>query len=162
MDNEIKRAYYHLRQDHIFQGSVDGVIIQHRMPASSALMWARREVEIQQAWDEAGDNVRIRKEPDLYFDFDEDFGDTFDCNVNDDINPNVIKKQKKAVKEQISIYGVWILIGEYKCGHCGSWVQADVLGGIIGEDDMGMNEEVMMSTLKEYHEHKHYDQHQRR
>ena len=102
----------------------------------NALQWARYEIaakETQTQFDdlESQGLVRIRHEPD-YVDFENMCGDMFDPDVNTDIKPEILEREKEEYCDKLNRDGVWFVISEYFDGK--EWQHADSIGAIEGTD----------------------------
>ena len=95
------------------------------------------------------DIVRIRIEPDDSADLDNLLGDCFDPDVNSDIQPHVLARQRQEEIDRINRDGVYGIIGEYKCPCCGNWQQVDSCWGFIGDDwkDSGYDLDIKQAAL---------------
>jgi len=94
--------------------------------------------------------VRIRVEPDEFFDLDNLLGDTYDPSVNTDIPPERLERERKAEINRINRDGVWGIVGEYFNGE--TWEVADSVWGFVGDDwqDSGYDVDIKQSTINAY------------
>lgn len=116
--------------------------------ASSALHDAR----IRARFDNLDGVVRIRLEPDDYFDIDDLMGDCFDeiinCNCPGGIR--AIRAEKSAFINRVECDGVWVAVAEFFDGD--EWIQTDCIGGFVGDDfyKSGYDIDLMASAIKAY------------
>lgn len=114
-----------------------------------AIQHARTQIEWEKA--EAEGLVRLRVKPDDCCNLDDLLGDVYNPDVNTDIHPARLERERKQEIQRINDYGVWGIVGEYKCECCGQWTQADSVWGFVGDDwtDSGYDSDVMQATLDE-------------
>jgi len=116
--------------------------------------WAIHQARTRVAWEkaEAEGVVRMRVEPDECSNLDDLLGDVYNPDVNTDIHPARLEREKEQEIQRINDYGVWGIIGEYKCPCCGEWTNADSVWGFVDEDwrDSGYDSDVMASTLEQH------------
>jgi len=101
--------------------------------------------------DDAGYVYIDRQDDDLGID--DLFGDCFDPNVNSDINPNVLKKQRAAAIDRASREGLWIMVAKAKKddSNYDGWEETDSIGGFVGDDFYGSGyEEQMYLSAMDY------------
>ena len=101
-------------------------------------------------WQQAENDglVRLRIEPDELCDYDNLAGDSFNPEVNTDIQPHVLAREEREFIDKINRDGVWgIIIGEFWNGE--EWIHADSVWGFVGDDwkDSGYDLNVKDATL---------------
>ena len=96
------------------------------------------------------DKVRIVAHPDGWCDLDDLLGDTFNSDVNTDIKPEILERERQHEIDRISNDGVWCLVAEYWDGE--EWQCADSVGGFIGNDfsTSGYEPDLMRSAINAY------------
>ena len=147
MNAQIMAKYKELRKDYIGLYSGTGKVYHHKVKADQALKLARYHVTTKERWEQAGDSVRLRIEPDYDADFDFLCGDSFNPDVNPDIQPHVLERQEKEFLDLVNREGVYGIIGEYRCPCCGEWNQADSCWGFVGDDWHEVDVDIMSATL---------------
>ena len=97
--------------------------------------------------------VRLQIIPDEFVDLDNLFGDCYNPDVNTDIKPEILEKQRQQEIDRINQDGVWGIVGEYFNGV--EWVQTDSVWGFVGSDwqDSGYDSDIMAATVEAYHSH---------
>lgn len=75
--------------------------------------------------------ARIEKIADEFYNFDDLCGDAFNPEVNDDIDPAQLRKEKAAFKQRVKRSGVWIMELLVNGESCGS------ICGFVGNDFYG-------------------------
>ena len=147
MKAQIMAKYRELRKDHIGLYAGTGARYHHKVTAARALKSARYDITTRERWEQAGDSVRLRIEPDLDADFDNLAGDSFNPDANPDIQPHILERQEKEFLDQVNREGVYGIIGEYRCPCCGEWNQADSCWGFVGDDWHEVDLDIMGATL---------------
>lgn len=101
------------------------------------------EVTTQRCFDMMSDHgfVRLSEDPDD-LGLEDLFGDCYDPEVNSDINPNVLEKQRKAAERRLEIEGLWYVESVYRDAAGDGWHDADGIGGFIGNDFYGSGYEI--------------------
>ena len=92
-------------------------------------------------------HVRIVEHPDEYVDLDDLLGESYDPNVNPDIKPEILERERQDEIERINRDGVWGYTAEYWNG--ATWEHADSICGFVGNDftKSGYNTDLMQSAL---------------
>ncbi len=128
---QIELAFYRrFRQPSIKQGATYYHV--WRTPAKNALDMARTLAAFQECEDET---VRLRCEPDEHCDMENLKGDTFNREVNTDIQESRMAREEKEFEESIERDGVWGIIGEYLNPATGQWEHGDSCWGFAGYKD---------------------------
>jgi hypothetical protein len=126
--------------------------------------WALRNAKTRMEWDKKNGqivgeyerhheakrgDVRLRIVADESIDLDNLFGDTFNPDVNTDIHPQRLERERQAEIDRVNRDGVWGIVGEFFDGE--EWQHADSCFGFIGEDwkDSGYDTNIMASTLEQ-------------
>lgn len=96
--------------------------------------------------------VRIRVEPDESCDYEDLAGDTFNPDVNNDIPVEQLEREEREFKNRLECDGVWGVIGEVKCAHCGNWEHVDSCWGFVGDDwkESGYDVDIMAACIEAY------------
>jgi hypothetical protein len=146
---KVVKLYREIRQDHVARYAGNGAIYHHKVTAQASYDAAKRIVDIRSRWQEAEDQglVRLNVVPDYCTDDEYLFGDTYDPDVNSDIRPAVLARQKKEAIERIDRDGVWGIESEFYDGE--EWVSADRIWGFVGDDwkDSGSDLDVCVAAL---------------
>jgi len=107
---------------------------------------------------EVNSRIKIEKVADNHCQGDEEylFGDSFDPEVNSDIDPIELKKQLKAEQRRVKRWGVWGYVAFGKCRCCDSWKQLDSIWGFIGNDFIGSgyDDDLMQACLDHLNRYK--------
>lgn len=150
MDAQIMTEYQKIRTPYYAFFAGTGAHYQHQVTAEQALKLARYHVKVNTIWNaHAESDVRLQIEPDDSADIDFLMGDSFDPEVNPEINPSKLSKEKEAFINRLDRDGVWGIVGQYKCKACGHWLTADSVWGFVGDDwqESGYDLDVKASTL---------------
>lgn len=147
MNADILSIYKNNRKPYYSTYAGTGKHYEHQVKAIDALESARDKVKINTLWSENENSVRIRVEPDYDVDLDFLLGDSYNPEVNPDIQPHVLKRQEKEEIDRINREGVYGIIGEYKCHCCGNWQTADSVWGFVGDDWKEAEDEIKYATL---------------
>lgn len=152
----VKEEYKKIRKPRVGRYAGNGEVYHHILTAKTALKSAKHKVKTQNLWEEAGDSVRLRVEPDYTFYPEDLMGDAYNPEANPDINPTLLEKQKKEFIQRCEREGIYFLIGEYECPCCGEWTVADSVGGFVGDDWKGSRHDIdiMNTTVEAYRESK--------
>lgn len=111
--------------------------------AQFALSAAKTQVEFDD-----NENVRLVVVPDELCSMDDLKGDIFNPEANPDIPASRLEREEKEFEEKVNREGVYGLVGEYRCPHCGEWKHADSCWGFVGDDYDGYKYDCMAATLK--------------
>jgi len=155
MNTKVLERYKELRQDHVNRSPYTGKIRHYKVSAKFALNSAKNYVKVMSAWKQYEDDlVRLEIVPDeSYYSPDDLFGDTFNPDVNDDIDPERLAKEEQEAIERANRDGIWGIVGKFKCNcncpRCDGWHTSDSVWGFIGDDwkDSGYDIDVMHHTL---------------
>jgi hypothetical protein len=149
MKMDVIQKYKEIRQDHVGRWTGTGKIYHHKVTAESAWKSAKYIVDVEQRWQLAEDNeqVRFRVEYDELADYENLAGDSFNPEVNTDIQPHILEREEREFIDKINREGVWGIIGEFWNGE--EWIQADSVWGFVGDDwkGSGYDLDVKWSTL---------------
>ena len=106
---------------------------------------ALRDARVNVAWDDANSEelVMLRSEPD----------DMYEPPTYSDLRPSDRAKYEKADREAYERDGVWVWQSFYRVSEDGEWIQADSVGGCIGDfDDSGYDIDLKANALAELDE----------
>lgn len=97
---------------------------------------------------EVSEDIRMIVMPDEDYDIEELKGDTYNPEVNTDIDPAQLKEEEEAFEARVAKEGCTGIIGQYKCPCCGEWKDADSVWGYVGTDwrGSGCEEDVINSA----------------
>lgn len=76
---------------------------------------------------------RIIEKQDPYYDLDDLKGDSFNPEVNSDIDQDTLKNEELIFETLVENEGVFGYILERKCPACGSWEHLDSCWGFVGQ-----------------------------
>lgn len=110
--------------------------------AQNALSAAKTQVEFDD-----NENVRLVVKADEFCDMDDLKGDTYNPEANPSIPASRLEREEKEFEEKVNREGVYGLVGEYRCPHCGEWKQADSCWGFVGQEFGGYEYDIMQLTL---------------
>jgi len=155
MNTKVLERYKELRQDHINRSPYTGKIYHYKISAKFAFNSAKNYVKVMSAWEQYKDNlVMLEIVPDeVYYSPDDLFGDTFNPNVNTDIDPEQLAKEEQEAIDRANREGIWGIVGKYKvacdCQNCDGWHTSDSVWGFVGDDwkNSGYDIDVMYQTL---------------
>jgi hypothetical protein len=88
-------------------------------------------------WETGDSRVRIVAMPDHICGMDDLKGDSFNPDVNDDINPNRLAREEREFEELVASEGVWGFRADYWNGV--EWIETDSVWGFVGDDFIGSN-----------------------
>jgi hypothetical protein len=119
----------------------------------------QRSTDIRWAYDHfrSLDLVRLEREPDDQS-FDDLHGDCYVREVNTDINPNVLNKQRMEAEQRLEDEGQWVIIAQFNAFNddgTPEWHTADTIGGFVGEDffGSGYEEDLRLAALDGLFDH---------
>lgn len=104
-----------------------------------AICWARRRAETLALWEllEDAELVRIRLEPDEWWNWENLEGDSYNVELHVDTVPGgerTILAQQKEFRALVEREGVWVVITEYRLNEDDEWEHGDSIGGIVAEN----------------------------
>jgi hypothetical protein len=80
------------------------------------------------------DDIRMIVVVDNDYDIENLKGDSYNPEVNPDIDIDLLKRGEEEFEDRVSEEGVCGIISQFKCPCCGSWMDADSVFGIVGDD----------------------------
>jgi hypothetical protein len=90
--------------------------------------------------------IRIAKEEDVFWSIDDLAGDMFNPDVNDDISPAILKKQRRSFVARVNRSGVWGAVAETWNGR--AWDDEstghNAIFGFVGNDFVGSGYELQL------------------
>lgn len=97
--------------------------------------------------------VRLRLVPDETCCLDDLLGDRYNHEVNSNIKPEILDRERAAYIERIENDGVCGVVGEYWNGQ--AWEHADSCFGFVGDDwrESGYDSDIMSTTLDAWNAH---------
>jgi hypothetical protein len=159
----------HEHARHLMRGSMQEALTGQQTYTRGRLpqVWQhfQRSTEIRWAFDHFHKLglVRLEREPDDQS-FDDLFGDCYVREVNTDINPNVLAKQRKGAERRLELEGQWVICAQFNTGWRepntqviwgDEWETDECIGGFVGEDfwGSGYEEDLRLAALDGLFDH---------